>query len=255
MVNSTAVPPIRSNYLISQLPSDIQDKLSRHCDIVTLLPGMSLHEAGDEISYAYYPVEGIVSIQYLMEDGATSEVAVVGSEGMIGISLFLCRHKMLCHALVQSAGYAYRIPVQVLRDVLSCSIQFNHLLLRYTMVLMIKLSITASCNRHHTITQQLSRRLLMALDRLANNHILITQDSLAHALGVRREGITDAARKLQAQGIIKYHRGDITILDRAKLEKQCCECYAAMKKEGELLLPYNLPCKFVQGRPALMTGK
>jgi len=234
-----AVPMPQSNHLLAYLSPDIQKRIYPHLEPVALTLGMSVYESGDEMSHAYFPVNAIVSLLYVMESGASAEIAVVGFEGLIGISLYMGGHSTPSRAVAQSAGHAYRLPAQILNDEFNRNGEFNHLLLRYTQSLMTQMSQTAACNRHHTIDQQLCRWLLLSLDRLSDNHLTMTQELIANMLGVRREGVTDAAGKLQAQGIIKYHRGKITVLNRSKLEQICCECYEVVKKETDRLLPFK----------------
>ena len=224
------------NRLLGALPIEVQERLFPHLEQVPMPLGQVLYESGDTMSHVYFPTDSIVSLLYVMEDGASAEIAVVGNEGLIGISLFMGGESTPSRAIVQSAGYALRLPGQRLKD------EFNHhgkmqiLLLRYTQSLITQMAQTAVCNRHHSIDQQLCRWLLLSLDRLSSNKLVMTQELIANMLGVRREGVTEAAGKLQQLDVIEYHRGHITVLDRPRLEKLSCECYAVVKKETDRLL-------------------
>ncbi len=193
--------------------------------------------------HVYFPTDCIVSLMYTMENGASGEISVVGNEGLIGISLFMGGESTLSRAVVQSAGYAYRLPAQRLKDEFNRHSEMLLLMLRYTQTLITQMTQTAVCNRHHSVEQQLCRWLLFSLDRLQGNHLVMTQELIANMLGVRREGVTDAAGKLQKLEVIEYKRGKITVLDRTKLEQMSCECYAVVKKETDRLLPYISPPK------------
>ena len=199
--------------------------------------GTVLYESGDTLRYAYFPTDSIVSLLYVMEDGASAEISVVGNEGVIGVSLFLAGETTPSRAIVQSAGFAYRLTGRRLKEEFNRHGQMLHMLLRYTQALITQMAQTAVCNRHHSIDQQLCRWLLLSLDRLPSNQLIMTQELIANMLGVRREGVTDAAGKLQNLGVIEYTRGHIVVLDRRKLEELCCECYAVVKKETDRLLP------------------
>jgi CRP-like cAMP-binding protein len=199
--------------------------------------GHVLYESGHELRHVYFPTDSIVSLLYVMLDGASAEVAVVGNEGIIGIALFMGGETMPNRAVVQSAGHAYRLPGQLLKQAFQDSIALQHLLLRYTQALLTQLAQTAVCNRHHSLDQQLCRWLLLSRDRLSSDELLMTQELIANMLGVRREGVTEAAGKLQAAGLIRYQRGHITVLDRAGLEARACECYEVVKREYDRLLP------------------
>jgi CRP-like cAMP-binding protein len=188
--------------------------------------------------HVYFPTSAIVSLLYVMEDGASAEIGVVGNEGIIGVALFMGGETMPNRAVVQSAGQAYRLPGQVLKQEFNRSGELQHLLLRYTQALLTQMAQTAVCNRHHSLDQQLCRWLLLSLDRLPANELVMTQELIANMLGVRREGVTEAAGKLQVAGLIEYRRGHITVLDRPGLETRACECYAVVKKESDRLLPY-----------------
>jgi CRP-like cAMP-binding protein len=231
---------IQQNHLLAALPEDIQSRLFPSLEPVTLPLGKVLYESGDTLRYAYFPTDSIVSLLYVMESGASAEISVVGNEGVVGISLFMGGESTPSRAIVQSAGSAYRLIGRQLKDEFSRHGEFQNLLLRYTQALITQMSQTAVCNRHHTIDQQLCRWLLLSLDRLPDNRLTMTQELIANMLGVRREGVTEAAGKLQRAGVIHYSRGQITVLDRAKLEQLSCECYAVVKRETDRLLPYRV---------------
>jgi CRP-like cAMP-binding protein len=199
--------------------------------------GQVLYEPGAVLSHVYFPITAIVSLLYVMENGASAEIAVVGNDGIIGISLFMGGESTPSRAVVQSAGTGYRLKAQLMKDEFDKSGPVLHLLLRYTQALITQMAQTAVCNRHHSLDQQLCRWLLLSLDRLQNNELVMTQELIANMLGVRREGVTEGALKLQEAGLIRYSRGRITVLDRAGLEKRTCECYAVVKKEYDRLLP------------------
>jgi CRP-like cAMP-binding protein len=199
--------------------------------------GMVLYESGNELRHVYFPTTAIVSLLYVMLDGASAEIAVVGNEGIIGVALFMGGETMPNRAVVQSAGQAYRLKGQLLKQEFNRSGELQHLLLRYTQALLTQMAQTAVCNRHHSLDQQLCRWLLLSIDRLPSNELAMTQELIANMLGVRREGVTEAAGKLQKAGLIRYQRGHITVLDRAGLEARACECYAVVKKEFDRLLP------------------
>jgi len=199
--------------------------------------GNVLYESGSELRHVFFPTTSIVSLLYVMQDGASAEIAVVGNEGMIGVALFMGGETTPSRAVVQSAGPAYRLKGQILKDEFHRAAGLQHLLLRYTQALLTQMAQTAVCNRHHSVDQQLCRWLLLSLDRLPSNKLSMTQELIANMLGVRREGVTEAAGKLQAMGIIEYSRGNITVLDRRRLERQACECYHVVKKEFDRLLP------------------
>ena len=191
--------------------------------------------------HVYFPTDSIISLLYVMEDGASAEISVVGNEGVVGIALFMGGESTPSRAIVQSGGSAYRLTGQQLKDEFNRHGEFQQLLLRYTQALITQMAQTAVCNRHHSIDQQLCRWLLLSLDRLPDNRLTMTQELIANMLGVRREGVTEAAGKLQNLGVIEYHRGHITVLDRPRLEKLSCECYAVVKIESDRLLHYLHP--------------
>jgi CRP-like cAMP-binding protein len=225
------------NQLLAALPAEVQARLFPHLEFVDLPLGKVLYESGDTMRYAYFPTDSIVSLLYVMESGASAEISVVGNEGVVGVSLFMGGESTPSRALVQSAGGAFRLPGSRIKEEFNRHGALLVLMLRYTQALITQMAQTAVCNRHHTIDQQLCRWLLLSLDRLPSNKLTMTQELIANMLGVRREGVTDAASKLQKQGVISYHRGAITVLDRPKLETLSCECYAVVKRETDRLLP------------------
>jgi CRP-like cAMP-binding protein len=229
-------PTPRQNYLLAALPAADYERLLPHLELVPLPLGWALHESGCEQGYVYFPTTSIVSLLYIMEDGSSAEVAVVGHEGVVGIALFMGGETTPSRAVVQSAGFGYRLKASVLKGEFERGGPLQHLLLRYTQALITQMAQTAVCNRHHTVEQQLCRWLLLSLDRLPSNELTMTQELLANLLGVRREGVTEAAGKLKAAGLIDYCRGKISVLDRAKLEAQVCECYRVVKRESDRLL-------------------
>ncbi|MCD2450382.1 Crp/Fnr family transcriptional regulator [Methylicorpusculum oleiharenae] len=231
------------NHLINALPAEDQARLIHLLELVPFTLGKVLYESGDTLRYVYFPVDAIVSLLYVMESGASAEIAVVGNEGVIGVALFMGGESTTNRAIVQSAGYAYRLSGKGFKKELNRHGQLMNLMLRYTQSLLTQMAQTAVCNRHHTIDQQLCRWLLLSLDRLLCNQLVMTHELIANMLGVRREGVTVAALKLQELGVIEYHRGHITVLDRPKLEKLCCECYAVVKQETDRLFP------FIPGKP------
>ena len=226
------------NRLLAALPAEVFDRLRPDLEPAAMPLGKVLYESGTELEHVYFPVPGcIVSMLYVMEDGASAEIAVVGDEGMVGIALFMGGGTTTSRALVQSGGQAFQLKGSALKREFDRHSGLQLLLLRYTQALITQMSQTAVCNRHHTLQQQLCRWLLLSLDRLSTNELSMTQELIANMLGVRREGVTEAAGKLQARGLIRYGRGRITILDRPGLEAQVCECYAVVKKEYDRLLP------------------
>ncbi|HFZ2531293.1 TPA: Crp/Fnr family transcriptional regulator [Pseudomonas aeruginosa] len=235
------VSPLQ-NHLLAALTQEIQERLIPHLERVTLPLGKVLYESGDALRHVYFPTDAIVSLLYVMEDGASAEISVVGNEGLIGVAVFMGGESTPSRAIVQSAGHAYRLPGQKLKDEFNRHGEMLQLMLRYTQALITQMAQTAVCNRHHSIDQQLCRWLLLSLDRLPSNQLSMTQELIANMLGVRREGVTEAAGKLQKLGVIKYSRGHITVLDRPQLEALCCECYTVVKRETDRLLPY-LPAR------------
>ena len=237
----TPIPDIPSpdqNHLLGALPVEVRDRILPQLELVPLPLGKVLYESGDAMRHVYFPTDSIVSLLYVMEDGASAEISVVGNEGLIGVSLFMGGESTPSRAIVQSAGTAYRLLGQALKDEFNRHGVLLALMLRYTQSLITQMAQTAVCNRHHSIDQQLCRWLLLSLDRLPTNRLTMTQELIANMLGVRREGVTDAAGKLQALGVIRYSRGTITVLDRPKLETLSCECYAVVRAETDRLLPY-----------------
>jgi CRP-like cAMP-binding protein len=236
-----AAPAIHSphqNHLLDALPAADYDRIASHLELITMKLGDVLYESGAKLRYVYFPTTCIVSLLYVMEDGASAEIAIVGNEGILGISLFMGGDTTPSRALVQSAGHAFRLRAELLKDEFGRFGPTMHLLLRYTQALITQMAQTAVCNRHHSVDQQLCRWLLLSLDRLQSNRLSMTQELIANMLGVRREGVTDAAGKLQDAGLISYRRGAITVVDRPGLEAKACECYQVVKTEFDRLLPY-----------------
>ncbi len=226
----------RQNHLLAGLPSADYKRLSAHLDLIHLPQGKVLSDPGVTLNYVYFPTTAIISLLHMTEDGGCAETAVVGNEGMLGISLFMGAESTLSQSIVQSSGYACRLNKRVLTQEFDRSSALRHVLLRYTQALITHMAQTAVCNRHHSVDQQLCRWLLLNLDRSPGNVLAMTHESIANKLGVRREGITDAAGKLRSAGIISYNRGHITVLDRARLEDRSCECYTVVKTEFDRLL-------------------
>ena len=231
-----APPDPRDNHILDALPQLERERLFPHLKLTTMPLGMVLYESGAALRHIYFPTNSIVSLLYVMQDGASAEIAVVGNEGAIGVSLFMGGETTPSRAIVQSAGHAYRLTGNRLKQEFSRHGDMLHVLLRYTQSLITQMSQTAVCNRHHSLDQQLCRWLLLSLDRLSGNQLQMTQELIANMLGVRREGVTEAAGKLQKLGVIKYVRGKITVLDRPHLERLSCECYSVVKRETDRLL-------------------
>jgi CRP-like cAMP-binding protein len=227
----------RQNRLLNALPAEEYARLFPHLEQVPMRLSNILYESGDELSYVYFPTTCIISMLYVMENGASAEIAVVGNEGIIGIALFMGGKTMPNRAVVQSAGCAYRLRGHWLIEEFNQYGALHYLLLRYTQALITQMGQTAVCNRHHSVDQQLCRWLLLSLDRLPSNELSMTQELIANMLGVRREGVTEAAGKLQKAGLINYRRGRITVLNRPGLEARVCECYRVVKTEFDRLLP------------------
>ena len=227
----------QQNYLLAALSATERERVYPHLQLVTMPLGKVLYESGDVLRHVYFPTDSIISLLYVLADGASAEISVVGNEGLIGIALFMGGETTPSRAIVQSAGHAYRLIGQHLKDEFHRNGDMQLLLLRYTQSLITQMCQTAVCNRHHSVDQQLCRWLLLSLDRLSSNQLTMTQELIANMLGVRREGVTEAAGKLHKLGVIRYARGQITVLDRPKLEQLCCECYAVVKKESDRLLP------------------
>ena len=234
--NAAAAPSPRNNRLLASLAEADFQKLAPHLEPVALPLGWALYESGGRMEHVYFPTDGIVSLLYEMENGQSAEIAVTGAEGLVGISLFMGGESTTSRAIVQSEGHAYRLPARFLKVEFERGGDLQHLLLRFTQALITQMSQTAVCNRHHSVEQQLCRWLLLSLDRLPGNKLLMTQELIANMLGVRREGVTDAAGKLQDAGLIHYRRGHITVLDRPSLERRVCECYSVVKRETDRLL-------------------
>ena len=224
------------NHLLAALPAEDFARLAPHLELVPMPLAEALYESGGRLQYVYFPTTSIISLLYVMIDGASAEIAVVGNEGVLGISLFMGGETTPSRAVVQSAGFGYRLRSQILKDEFHRGGALMHLLLRYTQALITQMAQTAVCNRHHSVEQQLCRWLLLSLDRLPSNELTMTQELIANMLGVRREGVTEAAGHLQRDGLIQYSRGRITVLDRPRLEVRVCECYAVVKKEFDRLL-------------------
>lgn len=227
----------RQNHLLAALPEEDRVRIIPELELVQMSLGDALYESGIQMRHVYFPTTAIVSLLYVMADGASTEIAVVGNEGIVGISIFMGGESTPSRAVVQSAGHAYRLKGQLLKDEFYRGGPMLRLLLRYTQALLTQMAQTAVCNRHHSLDQQLCRWLLLSLDRLRDNDLVMTQQLIANMLGVRREGVTESARKLQNAGLIRYSRGHITVLDRAGLERSTCECYAVVKREYDRLLP------------------
>jgi CRP-like cAMP-binding protein len=225
------------NRLLTALPRAELDRIEPHLQYVAMPLGTVLYESGDVLRHVYFPTDSIVSLLYVTADGASAEIAVVGNEGVVGVSLFMGGETTPSRAIVQSGGYAFRLLAKQLKDEFHRNGALQILLLRYTQALITQMSLTAVCNRHHTLEQQLCRWLLLSLDRLASNRLKMTQELIADMLGVRREGVSESAGKLQRLGAICYNRGQITVLDRQKLEQLSCECYSVVKRETDRLLP------------------
>jgi len=223
------------NQLLAALSQQECDRIFPHLKLVPMPLGKVLYEPGDVLRHVYFPVDCIVSLLYVMEDGASAEISVVGNEGMIGIALFMGGETTPSRAIVQSAGQAFRLLGPLLKEEFHRSGEMQPLLLRYTQALITQMAQTAVCNRHHSVDQQLCRWLLLSLDRLEGDVLTMTQELIANMLGVRREGVTEAAGKLQKLKVIRYARGKITVLNRTKLESLCCECYAVVKRETDRL--------------------
>jgi len=231
----------QQNYLLAALSPAERERIYPHLQLVPMSLSKVLYESGDVLRHVYFPTDSIVSLLYVLADGASAEISVVGNEGLIGIALFMGGDTTPSRAIVQSAGKAYRLIGQQLKDEFHRNGKLQLLLLRYTQALITQMAQTAVCNRHHSVDQQLCRWLLLSLDRLSSNQLTMTQELIADMLGVRREGVTEAAGRLQQLGVIEYSRGQITVLDRPKLEELCCECYAVVKRESDRLLPRTVP--------------
>ncbi len=232
---SLALHPLQ-NHILAALPADVQQRIFPYLEETPMSLGEVLYEPGDKMRHVYFPTNCIVSLLYVMESGASAEISVVGNEGLVGISLFMGGESTSSRAIVQSGGSGYRLAGQRLVDEFDRHGELMSLVLRYTQALITQMAQTAVCNRHHTIDQQLCRWLLLSLDRLSTNHLVMTQELIANMLGVRREGVTESAGRLQHLGVIEYRRGHIEVVDRPRLEQLSCECYAVVKKETDRLL-------------------
>jgi len=231
----------KQNHLLAALPAEDYAHLVPELELIPMPLGWAVYESGSHMAYLYFPTTSIVSLLYVTESGASAEIAITGNEGLVGISLFMGGETTTSRAVVQSAGNGYRLRANILKREFALGGNLQHLSLRYTQALITQMAQTAVCNRLHALDQQLCRWLLLSLDRLPGNELVMTQELIANMLGVRREGVTEAAGKLQRDGLIHYSRGHIKVLDRPKLEQSVCECYGVVKKEFDRLLPYKLP--------------
>ena len=229
----------QQNHLLAALPAEVQSRLFPNLELIDMPYGKVLYESGDTMRHVYFPVDAIVSLLYVMENGASAEVSVVGNEGFVGMALLMGGDSTPSRAMVQSAGHAYRLAAYLFKEEFHRHSEMQVLLLRYTQALITQMTQTAVCNRHHSIEQQLCRWLLLCLDRVPGDQLYMTQELMANMLGVRREGITEAAGNLQKKGAIEYGRGRITVLDRRVIEKLSCECYAVVRKETDRLMPFS----------------
>jgi CRP-like cAMP-binding protein len=230
----------QQNQLLAAVPLAVMDRWQSELEYVDMPLGQVLYESGGTLSHVYFPATAIVSLLYVMENGASAEIAVVGNDGIIGISLFMGGDSTSSRAVVQSAGCGFRLKARTIKDEFKANGPVLHLLLRYTQALITQMAQTAVCNRHHTLDQQLCRWLLLSLDRLPGSELTMTEELIANMLGVRREGVTECALRLQGDGLIKYSRGHITVLDRGRLEQRTCECYAVVKREYDRLVPRKI---------------
>jgi CRP-like cAMP-binding protein len=235
------LPSVRQNQLLDTLSMTELKRVRRHLEPVEMPLGKVVYEPGRHLDHVYFPTTCIISLLYVLESGASAEIAIVGNEGVVGVSIFMGGETTPSRAVVQSAGEAFRLPGQVMKDEFTRGSTMQHLMLRYTQSLITQMAQTAVCNRHHSVDQQLCRWLLLSIDRLPKPEITMTQELIANMLGVRREGVTEAAGKLQKQGVINYRRGNIKVLDRPKLERLSCECYEVVRTETARLLPWVAP--------------
>lgn len=246
---STIIAGPKQNHLLGILPDEDYIKLLPHLELVQLASGMTVYESGSKLGYVYFPTTSIVSLLCIMKNGSSAEFAIIGNDGAVGVTLLLGAEPRPNWAIVHSAGYAYRIRIDIIRRAFDHGGPLSRLLLRYLQALFTQAGQTAVCNRHHTVEQQLCRWLLLSLDRLSSNELVVTQEQIAHMMGVRREGITEAAGHLQKAGSIHYSRGHINVLDRKKLEVQVCECYEVVRNDYDLLFPQTsiseVPDQFV----------
>jgi CRP-like cAMP-binding protein len=237
----TEIPSPKQNRLLAALPTADYERLLPNLELESLSLGGVVYESGGKLNYVYFPTNSIISLLYLMDDGASAEIAVTGNDGLVGIALFMGGESTPSRGIVQSAGNSYRVKASVMKREFERGGALQHLALRYTQALITQMAQTAVCNRHHSVEQQLCRWLLLSLDRLPSNELAMTQELIANMLGVRREGVTEAAGNLQKAGLITYRRGHITVLNRPRLEKHVCECYAVVKKEYDRLLSASMP--------------
>jgi CRP-like cAMP-binding protein len=236
-ISKPALPNPRQNQILAALPKSEYERLLPDLELVAMPIGWTMSELGDHVKYLHFPISGIISLIYALEDGSSSETALVGDEGLVGISIYMGGESLPSSTEVQSPGQAYRLSRKVMKHEFELGGQLQHLALLYTQALICQTSQMAVCNQHHSVEQQFSRWLLMSFDRLHSTRMTITQEQISHLLGVRRESVTQTAGKLQKEGLITKARGSITVVDRAKLEERTCECYAAVKAECERLLP------------------
>ncbi len=249
----SAKPEPRQNHLLAALSPEVQARLFPYLELVPLKLRSVMYESGRPMRHVYFPTDAIISLQYVMENGASTAILVVGNEGLMGISLFMGGESTPNRSLVQSAGHAYRLPRRRVKEEFSRHGQLLVLMLRYTQALITQMAQTAVCNRHHSIDQQLCRWLLLSMDRLQGSRLTMTQEFISNMLGVRREGVTQAASKLQQLGVISYKRGLITVLDRPRLEDLSCECYGVVRKETDLLLAYLPQRQVIRNSDAIPT--
>ena len=240
----------KQNHLLAALSATDYARLLPDLELTAMPLGRVVYEAGGQMGYLYFPTTSIVSLLYVMENGASAEIAITGNDGLVGISLFMGGETTPSRAVVQSAGHGYRLKAGIMKREFALGGKLQHLALRFTQALITQMAQTAVCNRHHTIDQQLCRWLLLSLDRLSGDELVMTQELIANMLGVRRVGVTEAAGKLQREGLIRYSRGRIKVLDRAKMEQRVCECYEVVKKELNRLLPiHGLPDTIAESSP------
>ena len=229
----------KQNHLLAAFPASVRERISPHLKLVELELGDVIYEPGQAVEYVYFPANCIISMLYVLENGSSTEVSIVGFEGMVGVAAFMGGDNTPNRTVVQSSGVAYQMPSAELKNIFNVYLEVRVLMLRFIQALITQTSQTAVCNRHHSIDQQLCRWLLLSLDRLPDNHLTMTQELIANMLGVRREGVTEAAGKLQNLGVIRYRRGHIIVIDRPALEALSCECYVLVKKETERLSSYG----------------
>jgi CRP-like cAMP-binding protein len=227
----------RQNRLLASMPDAEWARWQPHLELVNMPLGRALYESGGKLAHVYFPTTSIVSLLYVMENGSPAEIAIVGNEGLVGVSLFMGGESTTSRAVVQSAGHGFRLRSSLMMQEFNRAGPVMHLLLRYTQALITQMAQTAVCNRHHSLDQQLCRWLLLSFDRLQTHELVVTQELIANMLGVRREGVTEAAGNLQKDGLIRYRRGRITVVDRDGLERRTCECYAVVRNEYQRLLP------------------